>query len=162
MKAMQHTAKQLIEALGLQPLRPEGGWFRQVYRSAATHDGRSLASAIFYLLTPDCFSHLHRLDADEVYHFYQGDPVEMLVLRADGSTEHCVLGHDVLGGQKPMHAVPAGCWQGACLAAGGSYALLGTTMSPAFDPASYEQGMRTVLLREYPNETDWICRLTDG
>ena len=104
------TASRLIELLRLEPLPIEGGHFRQTWRSPA-------GTAIYYLLTddPDSFSALHRLPTDEVYHFYLGDPVEMLMLHEAGRVEHVTLGQDILGGQRVQHVVPHGVWQASRL-----------------------------------------------
>src|SRR5207245_2095434 len=94
---------------------------------------RWAGTAIYYLLTPDTFSALHRLPTDEVYHFYLGDPVEMLQLWPDGSGRVGTLGQDVRAGQLLQVIVPRGVWQGSRLRPGGAFALLGTTMAPGFD-----------------------------
>jgi len=157
------TATDLITALDLRPLPGEGGYYRETYRSAASIPGRgrSLSTAIYYLLTPDTFSALHRLPSDEVFHFYLGDPVSMLQLRPDGTGQVVTLGSDVLAGHAPQVIVPAGVWQGSWLESGGTYALLGTTMSPGFDFADYEAGNRPQLSREYPEFVELIARLTE-
>jgi predicted cupin superfamily sugar epimerase len=166
------SAEALIKHLGLQPLPVEGGWFRETWRAEdAVSAGvlptrytsaRSFGSAIYYLLTsaPDCFSALHRLAGDEVYHFYLGDPVEMLLLSPQGEAQRIVLGQDVLGGQHLQYVVPRGVWQGSRLLTGGSFALLGTTMAPAFDPQDFEAGSREELLRLYPQQAELIRALT--
>lgn len=143
------TAADLIAALGLVPLLPEGGYFRETYRSTARHGGKALATAIYYLLTPDTFSAMHRLPTDEVYHFYLGDPVRLLQLGPDGG-QVIDLGPDLAAGQRPQWVVPAGAWQGSCLVAGGRFALLGTTMAPGYDPSDYEAGDRGRLTAAYP------------
>lgn len=149
------TAQRLIEALGLEPLPVEGGHFRETWRSQA-------GSAIYYLLTdaPDSFSALHRLPSDEVYHFYLGDPVEMLMLHEDGRVESATLGQEILEGQRVQHVVPRGVWQGSRLRNGGRFALLGTTMAPGFDPKGYEAGLRDALVRNYPQAAEAIRSLT--
>src|SRR5512133_1448645 len=137
--------EQLIRALNLQPLLPEGGWFRQAYLCAEEIPAQALperyprtakpfGSAIFYLLTsdPGSFSALHRLPSDELYHFYLGDPLELSLLYPDGSSHLVILGQDVLHGQQLQALAPRGVWQGSRLAPGGRYALVGTSMAPAF------------------------------
>ncbi len=157
------TAEGLIRFLRLEPLPREGGWYRETYRSArqGPEAGRSAGTAIYYLLTPDTFSALHRLPTDEVFHFYLGDPVEMLQLGpspADGG-RIVTLGPDILAGQQVQTAVPAGVWQGSALCEGGRWALLGTTMAPGFDFADYEAGERSVLTEMYPPFAERIARL---
>jgi predicted cupin superfamily sugar epimerase len=146
--------------LELKPLPQEGGFYRETYRSSIRlPNGKSAGTAIYYLLTPDSYSALHRLPTDEVYHFYLGDPVELLVLGADGG-RLITLGPDLKTGQQPQVVVPAGCWHGSCLADGGSVALLGTTMAPGFEFSDYQAADREELIRAYPNFRDRIRRLT--
>jgi uncharacterized protein len=164
------TVAQIQDLLKLRPLPVEGGFFAEAYRSerkladdapASCCPGeRPLSTAIYYLLTPDTFSALHRLRSDEIFHFYLGDPVEMLMLKAAGTAEAVVLGPDVLSNQRLQHVVPAGTWQGSRLAPGGRYALLGTTMAPGFDPQDYEPGDREKLSACYPCYTPLIAMLT--
>ena len=169
---MMITAAQLVERLGLHPLPEEGGLFSQSYVSAESLAEASLpprysaahpfCTAIFYLLTdaPDSFSALHRLPTDEIYHFYLGDPVEMLHLYPDGSSEAVFLGHDVMAGQKVQHVAPAGAWQGSRLRPGGRLALLGTTMAPGYIGADYTGGDREELIRQHPGRAEMIRTLT--
>jgi len=147
------TAKQVQEFFKLRPLQPEGGYFAESYRSP-------LSTAIYYMLTPDTFSAMHRLKGDEIYHFYLGDPVEMLMLKPDGSAEALLLGQNILGGMSVQHTVPGGMWQGSRLAPGGKFALMGTTMAPGFDYDDYEEATGKKLAGEYPEFADLICMLT--
>jgi predicted cupin superfamily sugar epimerase len=166
------TARRVIELLGLEPLPLEGGHFRRSWRSSDSIDAgalppryassKALGTAIYYLLTDaaDSFSALHRLPTDEVYHFYLGDPVEMLLLRPEGSSERVVLGPDLEAGQQVQFVVPAGVWQGARLETGGRFALLGTTMAPGFDERDYEAGAKAALIERYPESAEQIAGLT--
>jgi uncharacterized protein len=164
------TAAQLISRLGLQPHPAEGGYFAETYRSGEQvssealpgryHGPRSLGTAIYYLVTPDSFSAMHRLRSDEVFHFYLGDPVEMLQLRPGGSGLRLILGQDILEGMQLQVVVQQGVWQGLHLVPGGRFALLGTTVAPGFDYADYEHGDRETLIRAYPQLRDFISRLT--
>ena len=163
-------ATTLKELLGLEPLPEEGGFFRETYRSdvqlsseclGGVYTGeRSAATAIYYLLTPDSFSAVHRLRSDEVFHFYVGDPVAMLQLHPDGAVEHVVIGADFRAGQRPQVVVPSGTWQGAALVDGGRFALLGTTVAPAFEFEDFELGRRAELIGRYPGAAAAIERLT--
>ena len=121
---------------------------------------RSHGTAIYYLLTPDSFSAMHRLPGDEVFHFYLGDPVEMLELHPDGSATTTVLGSDPRT-MRLQHVVLGGTWQGTRLVAGGAWALLGCTVAPGFDYADYEAGTGD-LMNEYPGHAELIAqRLRD-
>jgi uncharacterized protein len=158
------TADDIIHLLDLKPLTIEGGFFRETYRSpeqlACKQGPRSLATAIYYLLTPETFSQMHRVPGEEIFHFYLGDPVEMLQIAPDQTGELVILGSDIAAGMRSQHIVPGGFWQGARLRTGGKFALLGTTMSPGFDYADYESGKRDELLRLFPQHSAMLRVLT--
>ena len=164
------TAEELIRLLNLQPHPREGGHFRETYRStdllpAAAlpphyRSPRAASTAIYYLLTPDTCSALHRLGSDEIFHFYLGSPVRMLQLFPDGQGKEVILGPDLLAGQSVQVVVPRGVWQGSVLEPGGAFALLGCTVAPGFEYADYESGSRGELLARYPAFEDLIVRLT--
>jgi predicted cupin superfamily sugar epimerase len=157
------TADELIARLQLVLHPQEGGYFRETYRSAesiAIDAGvtgvRSCSTAIYYLITPVAHSALHRLPFDEVFHFYLGDPVEMLELAPDGAGRIVTLGTDLDAGMTPQHVVAGGVWQGSRLRVGGRFALLGTTVAPGFDPADYEHADVEHLLASHPKMRDAI------
>ena len=129
------TAGQIIAALNLQP-HPEGGWFCETYRHVPPQSGRGAVTAIYYLLQAGEQSHWHKVDADEIWHFYSGDPLE-LSLSKDGRTiARHVLGTNVSAGQSPQIVVPAGVWQSARPL--GAFTLGGCTVAPAFEFAGFE------------------------
>jgi hypothetical protein len=111
-------------------------------------------------LEPGTFSAIHRLESDEIYHFYLGDPVEMLHLFPDGSSAVLTLGPDLQADQQVQLVVPAGVWQGARLVGGGKVALLGCTVTPGFDYADYQSGSYDELAAKWPAETGRIKALT--
>jgi predicted cupin superfamily sugar epimerase len=162
----------IIERLGLERLPIEGGYFKRSYRSSESlapgalpwrYAGvRPLGSAIYYLLSAahDAASMLHKLPADEIYHFYLGDPVDALLLHPGGRVEHAVLGPDLANGQQVQLTVPHGVWQGLRLRAGGRFALMGATMAPGYDPADYQGGVREALVQQYPDCAELIHALT--
>ena len=164
------TAEQLRDLLKMKPLPIEGGYFAETYRSQGMVNGaalpagyrgeRAISTAIYYMLTPNTFSALHRLRGDEIYHFYLGDPVEMLQLKAGGTGEAVLLGQDISAGMHLQHVVPGGTWQGARLAPGGKLALMGTTMAPGFDLQDYETGNRAELVAQYSQYSALITWLT--
>lgn len=150
----------VIETLKLVPLDIEGGMVRESYVSDVKLNDDPAGTAIYYLLTDRSFSHLHRLSADEIYHFYLGEPVELLLLYPDGSFEITILGSDILNGELVQKLVPAGTWQGSRLKPGGKFALMGTTMTPGYTPECYEHGDAEVLKEQYQEVSEMIERLT--
>jgi predicted cupin superfamily sugar epimerase len=103
---------------------------------------------------------MHRLPSDEVYHFYLGDPVEMLQLHPEGRSEIVFLGRDIAAGQRVQVVVPTGTWQGSRLVEGGEFALMGTTMAPGFAQSDYEGGTAEELGDLYPDRWELIRRLS--
>jgi len=164
------TADEVTQLLHLKPLSIEGGFFRETYRSRWTvsaeylphgiSGSRSIGTAIYYLITPETFSALHRLPGTEVFHFYLGDPVLMLQLLPDGSAQMVTLGNDLLAGQQPQVVVRGQVWQGSKLAPGGKWALMGTTMSPGFDFGDYEHAEPEGLTTQYPGMAEKIREYT--
>jgi len=166
------TAERIKAILNLKPLTIEGGYFSETYRAdqvipaewrGGEYDGaRRVCTAIYYLLAPGEFSEMHRVKSDEIFHFYLGDPVEMVQLWPDGATRRVLIGTDLAAGMQPQVIVPRGVWQGCRLVAGGKVALLGCTVSPGFEYADYESGKREELVRGWPEEREGIEGLTRG
>jgi predicted cupin superfamily sugar epimerase len=142
----------------------EGGFFRRTYTSAAILElprgPRPAGTAIYYLLESGAFSKMHVLDSDEVFHFYFGDPVEMLQLYEDGRSAVFTLGPDLSAGQHVQLVVPAGVWQGTRLIGDGKVALLGCTVTPGFDFADYRSASYAELAEKWPAEAERIRALT--
>lgn len=133
---MHVRAAELIEALGLEP-HPEGGWFREVYRSTArvdAGDGRPIRTAIttiYFLLAEGGHSRWHRLLSDEIWHWYEGAPLELITVEErDWTPSRTVLG-PAGPGQTPAGIVPAGWWQAARSL--GAYTLVGCSVGPGFE-----------------------------
>ncbi|EPE95666.1 cupin domain-containing protein [Rhizobium grahamii] len=125
----------IIRELGMEP-HPEGGWYVQTFRD--TEGGsRGHSTAIYYLLKAGQRSHWHRVrDAVEVWHHYAGAPLALHRSRDGSSSETLMLGTDILNGQRPQAIVPANWWQSAETT--GDYTLVGCTVAPGFDFASFE------------------------
>jgi predicted cupin superfamily sugar epimerase len=125
-------------------------------------DGKPLCSAIVALLVddPSVFSDMHRLPTDEIWHFYLGDPIELLLLHPDGSDELVILGHDVLAGQRVQTVVAAGVYMGARLRPGGEFAVYGNTMAPGFVLSDFEGASAEELIAVWPQRSDLIRALT--
>ncbi|WP_433328607.1 cupin domain-containing protein [Spirillospora sp. CA-294931] len=149
------TVAEIVARYGLEPLPVEGGLFRQTWAGPPDAEGRPSGTAIMFLLAEGDFSALHRLPTDEVWHFYRGDPLELLLLDPDGA-DRVVL----LGGETVQHVVPAGTWMGARVVPGGGWSLCGTTMAPGFLPSDYEGADRAALLARYPGQAERIGALT--
>ncbi|MCK5737032.1 MAG: cupin domain-containing protein [Spirochaetaceae bacterium] len=152
------TYREVIKKLNLQPLPGEGGYYRQTWQSES-------GTAIYFLLTPEKngFSALHKLSEVEIYHFYAGDPVQLVLFPTGESTreiQKILLGSRIEKGESPQFPVPADTIQGSCLLDGGQWALLGTTMAPPYSQDSFQLSRRSNLLKDYPEYQDWIMRLT--
>jgi uncharacterized protein len=160
-----------IAHLGLEP-HPEGGWFRETYRAGesigaaalpARFGGtRAFSTAVYFLLTAEAFSALHRIRSDELWHFYAGDPVTLTILDADGRGSRTIarLGVDPEYGEAPQVTIPAGSWFGAEVVPPGRFALVGCTVAPGFDFADFELGTRAALVACYPQHRADVERLT--
>lgn len=147
------NAKDVISLLDLEPLPHEGGYFRQTWvKHARNNSSEPLGTAIYYLITPESWSALHRLAHDEVFHFYLGDPCQMIVATPGDTLRHVRLGAKIDRGEVVQYTVPAGAWQGTRLAPGGEWALLGTTMAPGFTPHTFELATLAALASMPPDE----------
>ncbi len=162
------TARDWIQQLALKP-HPEGGFFRETYRSFGQVSGaaltpsrkgpRAFSTAIYFLLKKRQVSRFHRILSDEIWHFYYGDPLRIHFLFPDGNYAFQDLG--VSSRQSSFQViVPAGVWFGASLHSGSRYALLGCTVAPGFDFSDFEMAKRKKLLREYPDNAEIVRALT--
>jgi len=147
------TSDDWKKELGLAS-HPEGGWYRRVYESVIQlENGRTAMTSIYYLLEAPDFSALHRLKSDEQWHFYSGSPITIHELTPDGGVSATVLGRGSF-----QHTVKAGNLFGASVEEG--YALVGCTVAPGFDFSEFEMPSRAQLLAEFPNEYEFIVRLS--
>ena len=156
------TSQELIERLELQP-HPEGGFFKETYRAAdvVEYNGatRAASTAIYYLLNDGAVSHLHRIDADEVWHAYAGSGLRVHIFDHDGY-RFLDIGSDLKAGQCPQGVVPAGAWFGAELLNPDDFALVGCTVAPGFEFAHFELANREDFLSRHPEQRAIIERLT--
>ncbi|MCS7012755.1 MAG: cupin domain-containing protein [Chloroherpetonaceae bacterium] len=162
-------AQYLIAALGLQA-HPEGGFFREVYRSqemiahtalpARFSGERCFGTSIYFLLRSDDFSAFHRIQSDEIWHFYDGSPLALYMLHQDGTLQTVVLGRAIEDGQVFQATVPAQCWFAAKVTQPDSFALTGCTVAPGFDFADFELASRQKLIEAYPQHRQLIEALT--
>jgi len=163
------NARYFIEKLQLAP-HPEGGYFRQTYRSdvviarealpAGFSGARAVSTAIYFLLEGENFSAFHRLRSDEIWHFYVGEPLVVHVIDAEGKYSRILFGDDPEAGQVLQAVVRAGCWFASHVADGRSFAVVGCTVAPGFDFEDFEMGKRDELAARYPEHRKVIERLT--
>ncbi len=163
------TAADWISALGLI-VHPEGGFYRETYRSAETIAAahlpprfggpRAYSTAIYFLLPADQISALHRIESDEVWHFYAGSAVTLTLIHPDGKLTEHRLGPGLARDERFQVVVPARCWYGAVVDDRDGWALLGGTVAPGFDFADFELADRATLLAEFPQHRQAILRLT--
>ncbi|WP_298894394.1 cupin domain-containing protein [uncultured Psychroserpens sp.] len=166
---MNNKIEQIIKQLELQP-HPEGGYFKETYRSSGEIKNDSLgdnyigqrnySTCIYFLLTSDNFSALHRIKQDEIWHFYDGSPIRLHVISESGiHTEH-LIGNDLNKGEVPQYIVPGGCWFAAEVIDKNAYSLVGCTVSPGFSFEDFELKSRTELIALFPDKETIITRLT--
>lgn len=155
-----------IKQLKLEP-HPEGGYYRQTYKSDLVIDGlpgfggpRAASTAIYFLLEGQDFSAFHRLRSDEMWHFYTGSPLTVHVIDPAGEYSSLLLGSDPEVGQTFQAVVPAGCWFASHVADWKSCALVGCTVAPGFDFADFEMAKQEGLIVNYPQHREMIRRLT--
>ena len=165
---IEQTVENLIERLELAP-HPEGGWYRETYRSGETitadalperfGSDRSFCTAIYFLLGKNDVSALHCIKSDEMWHFYAGAPLTVHLISASGEYRTITLGPDLAGCETYQAVVPAGCWFGAEVTGSGDYSLVGCTVAPGFDFADFEMANLDDLLKQFPGHADIILRL---
>jgi uncharacterized protein len=163
----QMTAQEVIQKLDLKPLPNEGGYYRETYRSGEeipangrSGNSRRASTAIYYLVTADSFSALHRVTSDEIFHFYGGNSVEMIQIDQQGNFSRSILGSNFANGEQMQVVVPAGVWQALRLIDGGAWGLMGTTVAPGFEFVDFELGERAKLIELYPQFRKEIERFT--
>ena len=156
-------ARDIINRLKLKP-HPEGGYFKETYRSAEiiqTPLGpRNYSTSIYFLLTSDAFSAFHKINQDEVWHFYEGSPITLHVISPKGNYTHIQIGRNIEAGETLQYVVPAGHWFAAEVSKENSFALVGCTVSPGFDFADFTLAVRSELVAQFPNHKQLITKLS--
>lgn len=150
----------IISRLQLQP-HPEGGFFRETYRSDGVIDfngKRNYSTCIYFLLTAETFSAFHRIKQDEIWHFYDGSTIELHQISPGGKHDTILIGANFENGEIPQYVVPAGYWFGATVS--GEYGLVGCTVSPGFDFQDFELAKREKLILAFPELSEIINKLT--
>jgi predicted cupin superfamily sugar epimerase len=162
---MLPEVKTLIEHYKLEPLPVEGTLFTSTYRSKQESEwGKPYGTAMIalYCNEPRSVSMFHKLPVDEIWHFYAGDPLRLVLLYPDGSSRDVIMGNDPLKDQHVQFVIPGGVWQAGHMLDGGRYSLFGCTMAPGFTDDMFEGGTREVLMNLYPERADDINRLGCG
>lgn len=164
-----NDSEEIIKKLGLEP-HPEGGYFKETYRSDGTINvdsldqaysgSRSYSTAIYFLLTSETFSAFHKINQDEIWHFYQGSPIELHTIAESGQHEEYLIGNDLAQNQVPQLVVPGGHWFAAKVVDPNSYALVGCTVSPGFDFQDFTLAKRSDLIRKFPAHTELVTAFT--
>lgn len=159
---MHSSAARLVERLGLRP-HPEGGLYREVFRSPRALElergVRSALTAIHFVLLQGSFSAFHRVASDEAWCHQGGDPLELVVLGADGALATLRLGTDLERGEQPLAVVPAGSWQAAA-PLGARYAWCACLVAPGFEFDDFELAVRSELAARFPLHRELILRYT--
>lgn len=163
------NAAYYVNTLNMLP-HPEGGYFAETYRSAETisqaalpdrfNEARAFGTAIYFLLENHHISALHRIQSDEIWHFYDGGTLEVSVISPTGKLTIIRLGRNLNQGEVFQAVVPAGSWFGSKPAVGTDFSLVGCTVAPGFDFADFEMADRATLLAEFPQHRAVIEKLT--
>lgn len=163
------TTPELVAYFGLEP-HPEGGYFKETYRSAESineeylpfrfKSSRSYSTAIYYLLSGNDFSAFHRIQSDELWHFYTGSALNLFVLHENGQFELIRLGSNMTNGEVYQAVVPAGSWFASQPSEPDGFSLLGCTVAPGFDFNDFELARRDELVAQYPEHAELISRYT--
>jgi len=166
---MHFKIKQLVEKLELLP-HPEGGFYKETYRSKGVIKPESLrndiegernyATGIYFLLISDNFSAFHRIKQDEMWHFYDGSPLIVHIIDQNGKYKAVEIGRNIEKGEVPQYVVPADCWFASSVKESNNYSFVGCTVSPGFDFRDFELADREKLIEEYPAHKEIITKLT--
>ena len=161
--------KHIITKLDLKP-HPEGGYFKETYRSAGTIKAESLdaryngernySTCIYFLLTSDNFSAFHRIKQDEIWHFYDGSPIRLHMITETGIYTEQIIGKNISNGELPQFVVPGGYWFASEVLHKNSYALTGCTVSPGFSFEDFELKSQKELTVLFPSHESVIAKLT--
>lgn len=162
-------ASTIIQRLGLLP-HPEGGYYREMYRSPDTipatalparyGHARSICTAIYFLLTGDTFSAFHRLRSDEFWFYHCGCAIKLFMIHPDGNMEEQLVGSDLAAGERPQVLIRAGTWFAAKITEPDGFTLISCTVSPGFDFADFELADRASLVKSFPQHQSIIQSLT--
>jgi len=161
--------QELINTLELIP-HPEGGYYKETYRSEGRisnsvlpkdYSGdRSYSTGIYFMLTADTFSAFHKINQDEMWHFYDGSPIELHMISETGAYSCVHIGRDIENGEHLQYVVPGGVWFASRVKDNAEYSLLGCTVSPGFDFADFILPNTTEMTKMFPQHAEIIGELT--
>lgn len=161
--------EKIIQKLNLEP-HPEGGYFRETYRSRgiiarASLDNnytgeRNYSTCIYFLLTSNNYSTFHKINQDEIWHFYKGSPIRLHIISDSGNYSNVIIGNDLDQEETPQYVVPGGQWFAAEVANDNDYSLIGCTVSPGFDFNDFILPGRNELISKFPQHKPLISKFT--
>lgn len=162
-------AEKIIREFDLKP-HPEGGYFRETYRSkgiinkGSLHESyngeRNYSTCIYFLLTSHAFSAFHKIKQDEIWHFYDGSPIRLYIITEAGAYSEHIIGRNFFKGEVPQLVVPGNCWFAAKVINENDYSLVGCTVAPGFDFTDFELPTRAALTAQFPQHESIISELT--
>ncbi len=163
------TAQNIINKLELQE-HPEGGYFKETYRSPGVipnnvlstnfKGDRNESTAIYFLLTSEKFSAFHKINQDEAWHFYKGAPLKLHIISKEGNYSFIMIGNDLENGEVPQYIVKGGDWFAAEVLQKDAYTLVGCTVAPGFDFADFVLPKREEMINLFPTHKEIITKLT--
>ncbi|MFY0601371.1 MAG: cupin domain-containing protein [Cyclobacteriaceae bacterium] len=166
---MEAHIDEIIKKLDLKP-HPEGGYYKETYRSKGVINLGSLGKAygsdrhystcIYFLLTSGNFSAFHKIKQDEIWHFYDGAPVELHTISENGDHAKFIIGRDLSSGQIPQLVVPGNAWFASKVLVPNSYSLVGCTVAPGFDFDDFVLASRSELIQQFPTHEKLISTFT--
>ena len=169
MTSTENKIQRIIEKLGLLP-HPEGGYYKEIYRSKGLIQSESLgpefsgirnyATSIYFMLTSDTFSAFHKINQDEIWHFYDGSPIKLHVISESGIHTQHIVGKDIFSDQVPQIVVPANHWFAATVINKNDFSLVGCSVSPGFDFNDFTLPSRKQLTQLFPQHINIITELT--
>jgi len=162
-------AEKISNKLQMQP-HPEGGYFKETYRSKGIINKsnlgnefsgkRNYSTAIYFLLPSGTFSAFHKIKQDEIWHFYKGSPIKLHIISEKGDYTNIIIGNNLEYSQSPQFIVKANDWFAAEVIEDDTYSLLGCTVSPGFDFNDFELAERATLTSKFPQHISIITKLT--
>jgi predicted cupin superfamily sugar epimerase len=166
---MNKSIQSIIKKLDLQP-HPEGGYFKETYRSDGTISASNLTSefsgkrnfstSIYYMLISGEFSAFHKINQDEIWHFYNGSPIELHIIDESGKHAKYLIGRDLSRGEASQLVVPANCWFASKVVQDHSYSLVGCTVAPGFDFDDFVLADRKEMTSAFPQHKELILEFT--